>query len=62
MAEREKKQQPRGRQKVSKLNKHDIQVRSTGGNSQTERERNAGKEGGARRGEGDRNGSSHAKQ
>ncbi len=31
--------------------------RPTGGNSQTERERNAGKEGGARRGEGERNGS-----
>ena len=31
--------------------------RATGGDSQTERERNQGKEGGAKRGEGKRNGS-----
>lgn len=35
--------------------------RATGGNSQTERERNAGKEGGAKRGKGRRTGSSHDK-
>ncbi|HYE54447.1 MAG TPA: hypothetical protein VD996_06370 [Chitinophagaceae bacterium] len=33
--------------------------RATGGNSQTERARNAGKEGGAKRGIGRRNGSDH---
>ena len=58
MANRETKQQLRGRHKASKLEKHDIQERPVGGNSQTERERNAGKEGGARRGKRDRNGSS----
>jgi hypothetical protein len=62
MEERQANQQPRGRHKASRLKKHDIQVRSEGGDSQTERERNAGKEGGAKRGKGNRNGSSHSKQ
>jgi len=36
--------------------------RATGGDSQTERQRNEGKEGGAKRGIGRRNGSDHDKE